>query len=94
MEYDGCFFYDKCQVVSLLPAILLDNNIWQVLSIRPERPRDTAELITPLRFFNPWVSSLMESLLVARLFAIAINDHEMAFVAEIPLAWQDTVILI
>ena len=41
---DWCFACNKFQ----FGAVPLDNNIWQALPIRPERPRDTAELITLL----------------------------------------------
>ena len=43
---DGCLPFNKCDVVSVFSATPLDRSIWQALPVTPERPRETAELIT------------------------------------------------
>ena len=43
---DGCLACNKRQVVSLFGAMPPDNSIRQALPVIPERPRETAELIT------------------------------------------------
>ena len=43
---DGCLPFSKCHVVSVFGATPLDRSIWQALPVIPERPSETAELIT------------------------------------------------
>ena len=42
----GCWASNRCQVVSLLGAMPLDNSIRQALPVNPEQPSETAELMT------------------------------------------------
>ena len=63
---DGCLACNKRQVVSLFGVMPPDNSIQQALPVIPERPRETAELIT----FLQDVVSIEAFWLLFRLFAI------------------------
>ena len=51
----GCWACNRCQVVSLLGAMQLDNSIRQDLPINPEQPSETAELMTLMYMSFPHV---------------------------------------
>ena len=56
---DGCLPFNKCHVVSVFGATPLDRSIWQALPVIPERPRETAELITFLYLLCDGASSVV-----------------------------------